>query len=90
MFDYFYHMEILTNEEEIEEFYPRVPMDLMEGENEDIDRICVSTSIRGCISSAPWGQDRALTFGNNMVFRVYKFDSKDIDSQSPSTEVEGM
>lgn len=79
MSNYFYHMDILHDENEVEEFYPRIPMDMIDGEDEEIDRICVSSSIRGCISSAPWGQERALSFGDNMVFRVYKFNKKDID-----------
>ena len=33
MSNYFYHMDILHDENEVEEFYPRIPMDMIDGDN---------------------------------------------------------
>lgn len=49
--DYFYHVSL----EKIKDntLSPRIPMQMGEGENNQINRICVSTSIEQCLGSIP-------------------------------------
>ena len=85
-----YHVSPNTNI--IETFYPRVPDSVMLGENGTEDRICVSDTLDGCFSSAPWGgnifEDTMLSVDENgdydeeketgRYFRVYEFSTKGI------------
>ena len=50
----FYHVsrDLSRN---LETFMPRIPKDRLYQEDDSIPRICVSTSIQGCISAALWG-----------------------------------
>ena len=48
----------------IKEFKPRIPCDAIRLDSEDdiIPRICLSTSIEGCLSATPWGRLRIRKF----------------------------
>lgn len=48
----YYHVS-MEHEQEIEEFIPRIPKHRIENENDTHERICVSTTIKGCIKAAP-------------------------------------
>lgn len=76
---YLYHMDLLRGEE-IEKFIPRVPNNRLSLENSTIKRICVSTTLEGCLGSAPWGASKVFEFPENMIFRVYEFDVNDINN----------
>lgn len=55
----------------IDEFEPRIPMEVANGEDETIGRICVSSSLEGCFSSAPWG-------GNMLEYTLYDEDADEV------------
>lgn len=71
----------------IPEFVPRIPSEIAVGEDIMEERICVSNTIEGCFSSAPWG-GVALEYTlyneeleeNRKLFRVYEFDTSYIYS----------
>lgn len=60
-------------------FSPRIPMEIMKGEDTSIKRICTSTTLEGCLGSAPWGGSLLLNLNENVIFKVYKFDINDIE-----------
>lgn len=37
-------------------FFPDIPYSIMKGENNDIERICLSESIEGCLTSIGWNR----------------------------------
>ena len=62
-------------------FIPRIPQreQRMEGENEDIPRICVAKSIEDCLSAMPGG-GYALEGGEKPHrIRVYEFDERTVN-----------
>ena len=69
----------LPKREVIKKFTPRIPNTMMEDENNCIERICLSNSISGCITSAPWGNRHIEDFPDKAVFRVYEFSEDDIE-----------
>lgn len=83
----FYHVD-LCKEEVINLFTPRIPSHILEDENGDIPRVCVSSSIAGALGSVPWGGRNMANKGENMVFRVYEFDSSKINENSIITPKE--
>ena len=56
--------------QDIEEFIPRVPLHRAGGEDETRKRVCVSTSIEGCVKAAP-----------SIWYRAYEYPS--MDSHDP-------
>lgn len=83
-----YHISLDTGI--INAFIPRVPEELMVGENECTPRICVASNLEGCLSSAPWGGVRLEdTMVENededefsRIMRVYEFDTTNIPESS--------
>lgn len=76
-----------------EEFVPRVPSKnvLIENEDDTTQRICLGTTIKGCLTAVPWGGNtfEDLFFDNcvSQFIRVYEFDSEDIkDNNIVSSE----
>lgn len=64
-----------TMKEEIQEFFPRISENRMSKEDSITPRICVASSIEGCVTAAPW---KLKEVGRAEVLRVYEFDSEDI------------
>lgn len=83
----FYHVD-LCKKEVINLFIPKIPSHILDGENGDIKRICVSSTIKGALGSVPWGGRNMANKGENMVFRVYEFESSSIDKKSILTPKE--
>lgn len=54
----------------------------MIGENGEIKRICLSSTIEGCINAAPWGYSQIVYRKENEVFRLYCFDSENIKARN--------
>lgn len=80
-----YHASL--NLDYIPMFYPRVPEDRHFAEDNSIPRICLSSSIEGCLSAAPWGGsnfDIRIDIGNNSskLIRIYEFDTKFIKKRN--------
>ena len=75
---FLYHVDILGDENEIKEFFPRIPKCRIEGEDNTIKRICVSKNIEGCLGATSWGQKINRNIKEFQVLRVYVFDIKDI------------
>lgn len=86
--NYLYHVDLLRSEEEIKEFTPKIPENRLNGENGTIKRICVANTIGGCLGSAPWGGRRFEELAGKQVFRVYKFNTKDIEEGNLITDKE--
>lgn len=74
----YYH--ISNGEEIINKFIPRVPEDRNIYEDDKIKRICVSTSLDGCLSAVPWQYDIEYYADEELPITVYEFeiDEKDI------------
>lgn len=62
----------------IDVFVPRIPVRRMSEENVEIPRICLSTSIEGCFTAAPWGSECLSDRPSYAVYRVYEFDGDKI------------
>lgn len=62
----------------IDVFVPRIPVRRMSEENVEIPRICLSTSIEGCFTAAPWGSECLSDRPSYVVYRVYEFDGDKI------------
>lgn len=84
-----YHVS-LKSWEIIDEFIPRIPKSRCEltGEDDNIPRISLSSSIEGCLTGVPWGGFELL---NNpplknskmiTVMRVYEFEEINIDRKN--------
>ncbi|MFW5962305.1 MAG: hypothetical protein ACOCQR_01700 [bacterium] len=43
-------------------FYPQVPRSIMDNEEKDIERVCVSTTIEGCLTAMPNGGSKLDCF----------------------------
>lgn len=63
----------------IQRFIPRIPdADCrMEGEDSIVSRICVSTSIDGCLSAVPWQCSIEYFADEELPVRVYEFEITD-------------
>lgn len=76
----FYNV-LLATECFIDKFLPKIPSLTLESENCDIERICLSKSIEGCLSAVPWGgihlEDNLNDDGELEIY-VHEFDRKDI------------
>lgn len=66
-------------------FVPRVPNERAHHEDDSIPRICLSSSLSGCVSAVPWGglqfDEMILDLGletESYPFKVYEFDTDDI------------
>lgn len=68
----FYHME-LAKVDKINNFLPRIPYYIMDMEDTTIPRICVSNTIEGCLSAAPWGGLTLDAHPLGTLYRVYVF-----------------
>ncbi len=66
----------------IQEFWQRIPESRMEGENGKIKRICLASTIEGCVNAAPWGYSQISYRNANEVFRLYSFDMSKIPSKN--------
>ena len=79
----FYHVS-LELDYIISLFEPRVPVSIMEHEDEVTPRICISSSIDGCLSAVPWGGANLWEYmemnlyeeceDENIYVRVYEFE----------------
>lgn len=69
-----YHVSKITDKK-IEKFVPRIPKERLPKENSTIKRICMSSSLEGCLSAVPWGQDAvdAIDEYGTMLYRVHLF-----------------
>lgn len=80
----FYHLTLDLDSPNDKVFVPRIPNESIVAFGEDltIPRICVSSTIEGCLSSAPWGgsslEDIMFSNGNSQLIKVYEFESTDI------------
>lgn len=71
----------------IEEFTPRIPSDRFEGEEDSTPRICVSSSIEGCLTAAPFGGSKLhenlyLPSNSNRLVRIYEFNTESIEENN--------
>jgi len=72
----------------VEEFVPRVPSQAIRYIHEDgtIERICVTSSISGALTAAPWGgsdfTENIDLFPTNRLIRIYEFDTEKIAEES--------
>ena len=66
------------------EFIPQVPCVRARHEDDKVKRICLSSSISGCISAVPWGgidfENKFLNMSKIISYpiKVYEFDTEDI------------
>lgn len=84
-----YHVD-LCKSEVIKEFTPRIPSMTLDDEDTDIPRVCVSESIAGALGAVPWGGSQIENTGEEMIYRIYEFDSSQVPSDfiiSPETLV---
>lgn len=58
----------------IEEFYTKIPENPMLGEDTTTKRVCVSTSLSGCLTAVPWQDDLEYLSSNELPVRVYEFE----------------
>lgn len=70
----FYHVE-QAKKKEITTFIPRIPSETLKDENITIPRICVSSSIEGCLNAVPWGGHYLDYFPECQIIRVYVFET---------------
>ena len=68
------------------EFVPQIPESRMFGEDSEIPRICLSSSVSGCCSATIWGgssfEDLFWECGQHVPIRVYEFDTNDIIAEN--------
>ena len=62
----------------IDVFTPRIPISRMCYEDAITPRICLSTSLEGCFSAAPWGGEGLDINPKSVVYRIYEFDDTNI------------
>lgn len=77
---------ISRNTDIIEKFIPRIPESRADWEDEINQRVCLSSSIEGCLTGVPWGgsklEDILLPTGDgSYLIRVYEFDIKNIATE---------
>ena len=77
----FYHVE-LARTKPIEIFIPRIPDERLVDEDDVIPRICVSTSIIGCLNAVPWGKRNLDFIPDFLPIRVYVFETDKFWSSS--------
>ena len=75
-----YFVERCLDENPLKCFYPRIPEFRLKNENSEIPRICLSDSIEGCLSAAPWGGDNIGEVGKLEALRVYEFNVDNYDN----------
>ena len=63
----------------IDVFTPRIPISRMCYEDAITPRICLSTSLEGCFSAAPWGGEGLDINPKSVVYRIYEFDYVVVD-----------
>lgn len=68
----YYHVS--NKEEIINKFIPRIPEDRAVDEDFTIERICVSTSLNGCLSAVPWQYDIEYYTDEELPITVYEFE----------------
>lgn len=70
---------VSLEDEKIEKFVPRVPEIRAFLEDGEIPRICLSTSIDGCLSAVSWGGCKLHNVVESSAkIRVYEFNDEDI------------
>lgn len=80
----FYHLTLDLNSKKDKVFIPRIPNEEITVPGEDLStpRICVSSTIEGCLSSAPWGgrslDEIIFSNGCSQLIKVYEFNIEDI------------
>lgn len=68
-------------------FFPDIPYAIMKGENQDIERICMSESIEGCLTSIGWNrldclfQDLMDEDTEALRVVILKFDTDKLDKK---------
>lgn len=68
-------------------FFPDIPYSIMKGENQDIERICMSESIEGCLTSIGWNrldclfQDLMDEETEALRVVILKFDTDKLDKR---------
>lgn len=68
-------------------FFPEIPHAIMKGENQDIERICLSESIEGCLTSIGWKrldcafQDYMNEDVEGLRIVILKFDINKLDKK---------
>jgi len=81
-----YHASL--NLDIVEEFVPRVPSQAIRCMDEDgtIERVCVTSSISGALTAAPWGgssfAENIDLYPTNRLIRIYEFDTEKISNDS--------
>ena len=66
----------------IEEFVPKIPECRMDGENDNIPRICLAKTVEGCLNAAPWGRLQLEDRNPYEIFRLYSFDEAKIPTNN--------
>lgn len=71
-----YHVSVETSKDG--RFKPCIPILPIDGEDEEIERVCVSTSIEGCLSAIPDGGARLaeLNASQRGFYRVFRIDTE--------------
>lgn len=59
-------------------FIPRVPSDIMHMENEVIPRVCLSSTIEGCLGAVPWGGINLDELGRRSLTENVTYDELEI------------
>lgn len=80
----FYRIERVSDNIK-KEFFPCIPKKLLPViEDSTTPRVCVSSSINGCLGSVPWGGCNLESFikDGNQIIRVYEFKEEDIDKNN--------
>lgn len=62
-------------------FIPRAPMDICLFEDNMTERVCVSTTIEGCLSSMPGGFMKEKTKDFSCVMKLFKIDTNKLNIQ---------
>ena len=72
----------------IKKFEPKIPLIRLRDGSEDslVPRICLSSSLNGCLSAVYWGgasfEDIVIDYGISVPIRVYEFDTDDIENNN--------
>lgn len=88
----YYHLSLNINNL-IDKFYPRIPdiEKMVETENREMKRICLSNSIENCLSAVWWGASHLRDSMNEdfeLLIRVYEFDLSTVNKKNIITSDE--
>lgn len=72
------YCHITSNLDQDNYFYPRIPKYISDGENTEIERVCVSSTIEGALTAIPNGGSRLENYleESSNYFKVYIIDTK--------------